>query len=239
MTAQTTGVRVYPSDDRGATDIGWLKSRHSFSFGEFQNNQRMGYGALRVLNDDVVAPGAGFQEHGHRDMEIISFVLDGALEHRDSAGNHEVLGPGDVQVMSAGTGIRHAELNASSSERVHFIQIWIMPNRAGHAPRHEILSRSDRVHGQWLEIASGDPKKTGLRINQDAEVAVADLRSGSTIGVTIKAGRLGYLHVATGVVEAEGIRLFAGDALELDAGSSVSLRGEEPAELLFFDLPSA
>lgn len=240
MTTTNTGIRILRAEGRGVTDLGWLDSRQSFSFGEYRDPARMGFGVLRVLNDDTVAPGAGFGEHGHRDMEIISLVLEGALEHHDSAGNREVLRRGDAQVMSAGRGIRHGEKNASSDEPVHFIQVWIEPDRAGHAPRHERLAarRSPAPIG-WSEIASGNPVGGGLRINQDASIALAELADGSSIEATIPSGRSGYLHVAAGAVKFDGQRLAAGDALEFDAELSITLRADGPSTLLLFDLPGS
>jgi len=199
----------------------------------------MRYGVLRVLNDDVVTPGAGFGEHGHSDMEIISIVLDGALEHRDSAGHHETLRRGDVQVMSAGSGIRHSEKNGSQSEPVHFIQIWIEPDRAGCLPRHASLPAGDRASNQWIEIASGDPRSSGLRINQNATLSIVELDKDSSIGAAVPGNRLGYVHIATGSVDFGGSRLVAGDAIELDAGAAVLLRASEDTMLVRFDLPPA
>lgn len=237
MSIGVDGARVVRAGERGRTDLGWLDSRHSFSFGEYHDPARMGFGVLRVLNDDIVAPSGGFGEHGHRDMEIISLVLDGALEHRDSAGHHEVLRRGDVQVMSAGAGIRHSEKNASQTEPVRFLQIWIEPNQAGHTPRHERLDAGDRSKDGWFEIASGAPGGEGLRINQDATVAVVDLGAGSSIGVTVPPARLGYLHVASGQAECGAVRLLEGDAIEINKAASLTLEAIEPTTLVRFDLP--
>ena len=238
MPATNTGFRISRAEDRGVTDLGWLDSRHSFSFGGYRDPARAGFGVLRVLNDDTVAPGAGFGEHGHRDMEIISLVLEGALEHHDSEGNREILHPGDVQVMSAGRGIRHGEKNASSDEPVRFIQVWIEPDRAGHEPRHERIAARP-APGGWSEIASGNPIGGGLRINQNASITLADLADGASIVAEIPSGRAGYLHVAAGSVGFDGQRLAAGDAIELDAATTLTLSAIEPSTLLLFDLPGS
>jgi len=231
------GASILRADDRGATRLNWLDSRHSFSFGRYRDPQRMGHSALRVINDDVIAPGAGFAEHPHNDMEIITFVLDGALEHRDSSGARGVLRAGDAQVMSAGTGIRHSETNASDTDSLHLIQIWVEPDRPGHEPRHDQLDAGERKPDEWRTIASGKGDPGALRINQDASIAVADLAEGAAIEAQIPASRPGYLHVATGAVEMEGLTLSAGDALEFDAGAALTLRAAQPSILLLFDLP--
>ena len=238
MTTQaSTDVRIFRGDDRGSTELDWLDSRHSFAFGRSGDPSRRRFSALRVLNDDVVAPSGGFAEHGHRDMEIITLVLDGALEHRDSAGNHEVLGPGDVQVMTAGSGILHSEHNASSTEPAHFLQIWITPDRKDHEPRHAMLPASERPAQGWSVIASGGRGSGGLPIHQDATVTHGRFENGDQISVAVPDGRRGYLHLATGSASWDSQLLEAGDALELESGAAVTLTASEATQVVFFELP--
>jgi len=235
-TPQTTEPTFRPAASRGHTQIGWLDSRHSFSFGGYHDPQNMGYRSLRVINDDRVTPGAGFGEHPHRDMEILTWVLDGALRHGDSIGNMRDLRPGELQAMTAGRGIVHSEYNASDSEPVHFLQIWIEPAERGVKPRYDqrAYAPEDR-HNRWDVLASGRGGG-GLPIDQDAELRVADLESGTTLSVALDADRYGYLHVATGIVQIAGQTMSAGDAFTVDGPGEWPLEATEDAQVLWFDL---
>jgi redox-sensitive bicupin YhaK (pirin superfamily) len=197
----------------------------------------MGFRALRVLNDDIVEPGAGFGEHGHRDMEIISWVIEGGLEHRDSTGTRGVIRPGDLQVMTAGSGIRHSEMNASTAERVHFLQIWIEPSERGVEPSYGQKSfAEDQRQGRWQLVASPDGRDGSMRIGQDASLSIADLLSDDRIDIDLPAGRHGYLHVATGKVLMGETTLNAGDAISFDGETILSVAAVEESQLLLFDL---
>lgn len=230
-------VHIHRGEDRGVTSAGWLDSRHSFSFGQYRNPSRMGYRSLRVLNDDRVAPGAGFAAHPHHDMEILSWVLTGGLAHGDSTGRSGVIRPGELQVMSAGSGIRHSERNASTTEPVHFLQIWIEPARDSLTPSYDqrAFDQAGR-RDQWQLLTSGDDNDTALHVNQDARLFVAELSRGAQLDADLPAGRYGYLHVATGAITIEDLALTAGDAISFDGGDAVSIRGAEPSQVLLFDL---
>ncbi|MEM7227563.1 MAG: pirin family protein [Planctomycetota bacterium] len=233
----TKHIDVRSAHARGQTDLGWLQSRHSFSFGGYQDPSRMGYRSLRVINDDRVAPGGGFGEHGHRDMEIISWVLDGALQHRDSTGTRGEIVPGDVQVMSAGSGIRHSEMNASSTEPVHFLQIWIEPARTGLKPQY--AQRSFDPAGRrnaWQLVVSPDGRLNSIHVQQDANLSIAELQSGQSLPVTLDDHRHGYLHVATGEVDIDGVHLLAGDAVTFADQTSASIAAHAESQILLFDL---
>lgn len=228
--------------DRGTTDLGWLRSRHSFSFGAYRDPARRGFRGLRVLNDDVVAPGGGFGEHGHADMEIVSWVLSGGLAHRDSTGEAGVIRPGDLQVMSAGRGIRHAEMNASAAKPVHFLQIWIEPRARGVAPSYR--QRSFPAEGRrdcWQCVASAEERDDALRLEPDASIRVAELAEGRTLEVPRAASRFAYLHVALGAVRLGATTLASGDAVALDpeAGEARTLPplvAERASSLLLLEL---
>jgi quercetin 2,3-dioxygenase len=226
------------SDERGHAQHGWLDSFHSFSFADYHDPAHMGFGPLRVINEDRVQAGRGFGTHGHRDMEIISYVLEGALAHEDSMGNGSVIRPGDVQRMSAGTGVMHSEFNASKEEPVHFLQIWIEPDRRGLPPSYE-EKRFDEAskRGQWRLIASRDARDGSVLIHQDADVFVAQLDAGQALEREVDATRRGYVHVIRGELRANGQALRAGDALKLERESKLVLDGTRAAEILFFDLP--
>jgi len=214
----------------------WLDSRHSFSFGGYHDPRNMGYRALRVINDDHVAPGAGFGEHPHRDMEILTWVLDGALRHGDSIGNMRDLRPGEVQAMTAGRGITHSEFNASKTQPVHLLQIWIEPARRGVEPRYDQRAfDANNRHNRWDVLASGRGGG-GLPIDQDAELRVADLDAGSTLSVGLGTQRYGYLHVATGRIRVAGQSLSAGDAFTVSGPGEWELEATDSAQLLWFDL---
>jgi len=227
------------SQERGFADHGWLKSFHSFSFADYHDPQHMGFGPLRVINEDRIAPGSGFGTHGHRDMEIISYVLDGELAHRDSMGNGSVIRPGDVQRMSAGSGVRHSEYNHAADRTTHFLQIWIEPNVAGIAPSYEEKRFSDAdKHGRLRLIASADGADGSVRIHQDARLYASRLSRGDSLTAELGADRLGYLHLVRGTVTINGQTLAGGDAAKIRDESVLRIGAEDDAELLFFDLPA-
>ena len=227
------------AQERGHAQHGWLDSFHSFSFAEYHDPQHMGFGPLRVINEDRVQPGMGFGTHGHRDMEIISYVISGGLAHKDSIGNGSVIRPGDVQRMSAGTGVRHSEYNASDREGVHFLQIWIEPSVRGIAPSYEEKRfEEDSKRAQWRLIASRDAREGSVLIHQDADLYVTRLETGDgKLERGLDPGRKGYVHVIRGEVRANGERLTGGDALKLEREAKLTLDQAREAEVLFFDLP--
>ena len=223
--------------DRGHFDHGWLKTYHSFSFAEYQDPDHMGFSSLRVINDDVVQPGKGFGTHGHRDMEIITYILDGALEHKDSMGNGSVIRPGDVQRMSAGRGVMHSEFNPSASERVHLLQIWIQPDKAGGDPGYEEKHfDAESKQGRLRLVASRDGREGSVKVQQDVSIYAALLDGPARIEHALAGGRHAYLHVARGRVTVNGERLDGGDALKLSGEAKVTLESAAQAELLLFDL---
>jgi hypothetical protein len=231
-------ISLRRSQDRGYADHGWLQSFHSFSFADYYDPAQMGFGPLRVINEDRVAPGAGFGTHGHRDMEIISYVLDGELAHKDSMGNGSVIRPGDVQRMSAGTGVRHSEFNHAKDRTTHFLQIWIEPNVTGIAPSYEEKRFADTdKQGRLRLIASPDGADGSVRIHQDARLYVSRLASGQSLAAELAAGRLGYLHVVRGAVTVNGQRLAGGDAAKVRDEAQLQISAEADSELLLFDLP--
>lgn len=220
--------------DRGVTRIDWLDSRHSFSFGEYYDPARHHYRALRVLNDDRVAPGGGFDTHGHRDMEILTTVLAGELAHRDSMGNGEVIRPGEWQGMTAGTGILHSEFNPSAGEETHLLQIWIMPDRKGHTPGYrQTAFAAEGAAGKWQLVASPDGADGALPIHADARVYQTRLADGEKVRHESAAGRGAYVHVATGMATVNGHALAAGDAVSVE-GEPVEVTGA--GTVLLFDL---
>ena len=226
------------SEDRGHANHGWLDSFHSFSFADYHDPAHMGFGPLRVINEDRVQPGMGFGTHGHRDMEIISYVLDGALAHKDSLGNGSVIRPGDVQRMSAGTGVRHSEFNPSDREGVHFLQIWIEPAQRGIAPGYEEKRfDADSKRGRLRLVASPDGREGSVTIHQDARVYAALLDGDEAAAHLLAPGRRGYVHVARGEVTANGRALKAGDALKLAGEPEIRLAEGRNAEVIVFDLP--
>lgn len=232
-------LKIVKSEARGAAHHGWLISRHSFSFGGWHDPSRMGFGPLRVINEDIVAPGRGFGEHGHRDMEIISYPLSGALEHRDSLGSGEVVRSGEAQRMSAGSGARHSEFNASREEPVHFLQIWIEPSSMGGEPGYEQKSFSEESkRGRWALIASGDGREGSMSLRQDASLYAARLDGDERVELALAPGRLGYAHMARGRARVNGVWLEAGDALELTGEERLWAEEGSGAELLAFDLPA-
>jgi redox-sensitive bicupin YhaK (pirin superfamily) len=231
-------IEIRKSEERGRAHHGWLQSQHSFSFADYYDPRHQGFGPLRVINEDHVAPGAGFGTHGHRDMEIISYVLDGALEHKDSMGTGSVLHYGDVQRMSAGSGVRHSEFNGSKTEPVHFLQIWIQPNVEGIAPSYEEKHfAAEEKQGKLRLIASGDGREGSVLIHQDAALYAAILDGDDPLEHSLAPKRLGYVHVIRGQVEVNGVALKGGDALKIGDEERVTLAKAEAAELLLFDLP--
>ena len=231
-------LQIRKSADRGPAEFGWLSSRHSFSFGHYHDPAHMGFGPLRVINEDKVQPGMGFGTHGHQDMEIISYVLDGALEHKDSLGTGSVIRYGDVQRMSAGTGVQHSEFNPSRSEQVHFLQIWIIPDRARIEPSYEEKHfDAGSKRGKLRLIASSDARDGSVLVHQDVSIFASILDGDDRLEHPLAPGRLGYVHVARGTLTVNGIALEAGDALKLADEGSVVLEAGKDAEILLFDLP--
>lgn len=230
-------ITIRNAADRGHADLGWLDSRHSFSFGQYHDPRHMGFGPLRVINDDRVAPGRGFGTHPHRDMEIVTYVLEGALEHQDSLGSGSVMRPGDVQRMSAGTGIRHSEFNHSASEPVHFLQIWIEPERTGLQPSYAQAhaAPADR-QGRLLLVASRDGRESTLTLNQDADILVGRLARGEAVSHAPGAGRRLWLQVAKGSVRLNGQDLLEGDGAAVTDEPLLEIEGIEEAEILLLDM---
>ncbi len=231
-------LNVRKSNERGAASFGWLKSRHTFSFGHYQDPKHMGFGPLRVINEDHVAPGRGFESHGHRNMEIISYVLDGALEHKDSMGNGSVLRYGDVQRMSAGSGVVHSEFNHSKDEGVHFLQIWIEPNTVNEVPGYEEKHfDAASKQGRLRLIASNDGREGSVSMRQDASIYAAIMDGDDALSHPLAAGRQAYVHVIRGSATVNGVQLTGGDALKVGGEAAVRLDGAADAEILVFDLP--
>ena len=230
-------LTIRRAHERGHADHGWLKSHHSFSFADYHDPRYMGFRTLRVINEDRVAPGKGFGTHSHRDMEILSYVLAGALEHKDSLGTGSVIRPGDVQRMSAGTGVSHSEFNPSREEPVHFLQIWILPRSRGVAPgyqqkRFEPAERQDTLR----LIASLDGREGSVTVHQDVAVYASLLAPGKTLAHEFTAGRQGWLQIARGVVKIGEATMHAGDGAAVQQTDRVEIAGVEAAELLLFDL---
>lgn len=230
-------ITVRRANERLHTRLAWLDSRHTFSFGEHYDPRFMGFRALRVINEDRVAPGQGFGTHGHRDMEILSYVLDGALRHQDSMGTGSIIRPGDVQRMTAGTGVLHSEMNASDREPVHFLQIWLVPERMRLQPGYEqrTFPRAER-RGRLALVASRHGRDGSVTIHQDADVFSAVLDDADRVEHTLGPGRHAWVHVARGTVELNGTTLHPGDGAAVDDEPSVELAGGRHAELLLFDL---
>lgn len=226
------------SHERGFADHGWLKSYHTFSFADYYDPEHVGFGPLRVINEDRVALGAGFGTHGHRDMEIISYVLEGELAHRDSLGSGSVIRPGDVQRMSAGRGVRHSEFNNSDKDEVHFLQIWIQPNELSIAPEYEEkrFTPEDK-RGRLRLIAAPDGAEGSVRIHQDARVYAGLFDGDERDELALEPNRRAFVHVARGSVTVNGEALNTGDALKITGESKVAIEGGQAAEVLVFDLP--
>ena len=231
-------IVIRPAKERGHADHGWLDTWHTFSFSDYYDPRFMGFRGLRVINEDFVAPGRGFPTHPHRDMEIITYVLEGALEHRDSLGTGSVIRPGDVQRMSAGTGVRHSEANPSPAERVHLLQIWIEPARTGIAPSYEQKAFPDEdKRGRLRLVASPDAADGSVTIHQDARVYATVLGAEQSATHRLAPGRHAWVHVARGALTLNGQRLGAGDGAAVSGEASVTLVGAPEGEALLFDLP--
>ena len=230
-------IRIRKAEDRGRFDLGWLQTSHTFSFGEYYDPQHNGFRSLRVMNEDVVQPGQGFGMHPHRDMEIVTIVLSGGLEHRDSLGHGEVLRPGELQRMSAGTGIRHSEFNPSETESVHLYQIWLHPSQKGLPPSYEqrAIDPAQRA-GRWQLVASHDGRDGALKINQAAELWMAQLNAGTALTRDLAVDRGAWVQVLSGEVELNGQRMTAGDGAAIESEPLLSFHASHTAELLLFDL---
>jgi redox-sensitive bicupin YhaK (pirin superfamily) len=230
-------IRIRSSNDRGGGDYSWLNTRHSFSFDQYHDPDWMGFRSLRVINEDVIAPGGSFPMHPHRDMEIITYVLDGALAHKDSMGNGSIIHPGDSQRMSAGTGVRHSEANPSQKDPVHLLQIWITPDRKGHEPSYEqkCFGLSDR-QGRLRLIASFDGEDGSVKIHQDAKLYASLLKPNQQIEYGLRNNRYAWLQVARGSVELSGKLLSQGDGAAISDERRLTIKAVKDAEILLFDL---
>jgi redox-sensitive bicupin YhaK (pirin superfamily) len=230
-------IQVRKAEERGGTDWGWLESRHSFSFGEYFDPQNLGFRSLRVLNDDRVKPGAGFGTHGHRDMEILSYVLEGALEHKDSTGGGGVIRPGEIQFMRAGTGVTHSEYNASKTEPVHFLQIWVIPDTQGLAPGYDQRTfDAAAARSGFALLASKDGRDNSIHVHQDVDLFVARLAAGAERSRPLSQGRHAWVHVARGRATVNAVELREGDGLAMSDEQEVRLAAQGEAEVLVFDL---
>ena len=230
-------ITLRRSEERGGGNHGWLNTKHSFSFSDYYDPKHMGFRSLRVINEDWVLPGHGFPTHPHRDMEIITYVLEGALEHRDSLGTGSVIRPGDGQRMSAGTGIRHSEANPSREESVHLLQIWIMPDKQGHKPGYEQKEfPAGEKRGKLRLIASPNGENGSVTIHQDAKLYVSLLEPGDSVDHKLTSGRHAWLQVAKGSIDLNGNRLNQGDGAAISEEEKLQIKGNESAEVLLFDL---
>src|ERR671919_225915 len=230
-------IQLRRSNDRGHTKFNWLDSRHTFSFGDYYDPKHMGFSELRVINEDRVIPGAGFGTHSHRDMEIITYVLEGELAHKDSTGTSSVIRVGDVQRMSAGTGISHSEYNPSQTESVHFLQIWIIPNETGLKPGYEQRSFDLRKNtGNWVLVAAHDARDGAVKLYQDAELCLASFTPGGRLNYSLRPGRQGWLQVTRGAVTLNSKPLNAGDGAAITDEKNLDIRATDDAEVLLFDL---
>jgi quercetin 2,3-dioxygenase len=235
--ATTTVHTIHDRNLRGHTKIGWLDSRHTFSFGNFQDPSRMGFRSLRVINDDRVVPGAGFGTHGHKDMEILTYVLDGELAHEDSLGTGAVIRPGDVQIMSAGTGIQHSEFNNSKSEPVHFLQIWMLPDRQNITPRYDQRDFPlAEKQGKLRLVGSKDGREGSVVIHQDMDLYISVLSAGDSVVFEMQPNRFAWVQVARGMATLNGESLRAGDGVQINSPELLELTTESDAEILLFDL---
>ncbi len=234
-------ITLRSGTERGIANVGWLNSKHTFSFGSYYDPNHMGFASLRVINEDQVEPSRGFDTHGHRDMEIISYVLDGALEHKDNIGNGSVMKPGDVQRMSAGTGILHSEYNHSTSESVHFLQIWILPNERGLEPGYEQKHFTvDDKRNQLRLVGSPNGRDGSVIVHQDVDLYASVIDPGVTLTHHLASNRIAWIQVAQGSVSLNGQRLSAGDGAAVEEISDLSLEGSDtPAEVLLFDLAAS
>jgi quercetin 2,3-dioxygenase len=224
------------ANERGHADHGWLDTYHTFSFAGYYDPEHMGFRSLRVINDDILAGGGGFGTHPHRDMEIITYVLSGALEHKDSMGNGRIIRPGEVQYMAAGTGVAHSEFNPSPTEPVHLLQIWIQPDRTGVKPRYAEKSMARAETGQWHLVASKAGRDGSIAINQDADLLLTKLDAGDSVEHALRAGRHAWVHVAEGQVKLNGRVLNGGDAVAVSDEERLKVTAAKPAQVLLFDL---
>jgi redox-sensitive bicupin YhaK (pirin superfamily) len=238
MAATELSITLRRSGERGHFNFGWLDTHHTFSFGSYHDPRHMGFRVLRVINEDRVAPGEGFPTHPHRDMEILTYVLDGALEHRDSMGNGSVIHPGDVQRMSAGTGVTHSEYNASKTDPVHFLQIWILPDRTGLPPGYEqrTYPAADK-RGKLRLVASRDGAEGSIRLAQDVRLYASLLEPGEEVALEIEPGRHAWAQVVRGAVALGGQALGAGDGAAVTGIGRLAVRADAASEILVFDLP--
>ena len=229
-------MNIRRANERGHAQHGWLDTYHTFSFADYYDPQWSGFRSLRVINDDLVMPGMGFGTHPHRDMEIITYVLSGALEHKDSMGNGSILRPGNLQYMSAGTGVRHSEFNPSSDEAVHLLQIWILPDANGVKPRYAEKSLSAAETGKLHLMTSKSGREGSIAIHQDADLWLAKLAAGQNVSHSLAKNRHAWVHVAEGEVELNGQKLSGGDAAAVDGESKLKLSANQPSQVLLFDL---
>jgi len=232
-------LKLRRAEDRGHANHGWLDTHYTFSFADYYDPRSMGFGALRVINDDTVGPGGGFPPHSHRDMEIITYVLEGAVQHKDSMGNGSIIKPGEVQRMSAGTGVTHSEYNASKTEPLHLLQIWILPSRAGLPSGYEQKYFGDaEKRGRLRLVASPDGADGSVRIQQNARMFASLLEGGQSVSHEFEKGRLGWLHVARGSAEVNGTSLKAGDGVGISDLTKLTIGSKDRGEILLFDLPA-
>jgi redox-sensitive bicupin YhaK (pirin superfamily) len=230
-------IRTRSAGERGHTTWGWLDSRHTFSFGDYQDEAYMGFRSLRVINEDRVKPGAGFGTHGHRDMEILSYVLEGALEHEDSSGGGGVIRPGEIQFMRAGSGVRHSEYNHSKTEPVHFLQIWIVPDTRNLAPTYgQKAFDIEAARQSFVLLASKDGRSGTIPVHQDVDVWMTLIAPGERRELPLRPGRHGWVHVARGAVSLNGVGLHEGDGAAVSEENSLSFLGDQASEVLVFDL---
>ncbi|MBD2346567.1 pirin family protein [Anabaena subtropica] len=237
MSQNTINHLIHDRNARGRSQTGWLDSYHTFSFSSFYDPNRMGFRSLRVINDDRIAPGAGFPTHGHRDMEILTYVLSGAVEHKDSLGTGSVIRPGDVQIMSAGTGIQHSEFNHSQKEALHLLQIWILPDEKGLAPRYEQKAfTQEEKRGQLRLVAAKDGRDGAVTIHQNVDIYASVLEPGDVVNYHLKRDRYAWLQIAQGVANLNGEELRAGDGVQINSEEQLEISTEIGAEFLLFDL---
>lgn len=231
-------MQIRPSQERGGADHGWLKARHSFSFADYYDPENMGFSVLRVMNEDRIKGGTGFPMHAHHDMEIITVVLEGALEHRDSMGNHSIIRPGEVQRMSAGTGVRHSEFNSEKFADTHLYQIWLIPDRAGYEPGYEQKTFAERLEKEsWVLAVSPNGQDGSLSIHQDARIWLGQVKPGERTRRDLDPRRHVWIQVTHGNLEIEGQKLQAGDGVALTSIESLELSSQPGAKLMLFDLP--
>ena len=231
-------IHLRPSAERGSAHLGWLDTHHSFSFGDYYDPRHMGVSNLRVLNDDRIVPGGGFPTHGHRDMEIVTYILEGALAHKDSMGNGSVIRPGDVQHMSAGNGVRHSEYNASDADPVHLLQIWLVPNRLGVRPGyHQQHFAADERRGRLALVVSPDGRDGSIPTHQDGLMYATLLAPDQSVRLALDASREAYVHIASGRALVNGVAMGGGDGARLTGDPELRISGVDDVEALVFDLP--